>query len=296
VAWAIVLALLTISPPFIYTYKTDVMEFVGKRTWGFLFYPPVDERGRGMEIDLKTLFVEILFASICFVGIIIGTNKYRKKIQGKLPEVTPDPLKEELEQYGLKTKQLILKKGVLDFLAIYFLNPIDSEKSLVSSIESSPNTLIARFLLNFKKRRTFFFETMNKDEVRSNIINVKNNIIKEYSKLIGAFEDIFPITKELEEIHEKRVELFKLNFQLIKVILKEGKEGWSNWKKDHPDFFEELVKNDRGFRNIFSHKEISYNIIALIDNEEEQKIFVANFIWNNVFERVGECPVDLLYY
>ena len=210
IAWAIIVSLLTLFPPFIYRYENEV---IVERIWGFLFDPPVSKRGYGMEIDLKTLFIEFLFVSFCFLGVMIATKKTVKKLQDKSPKELsekPDSIIEDLKQYALKTKDLLIKEHVLDNLTICVQKANESEEDLLGLIESGAEDFAGNFtysfLLEFEKHtlRDAFFGILKSD-------TTKAALMREYDKLITAYEGIFPITKELEEIHEKKIELLNIS-------------------------------------------------------------------------------------
>jgi hypothetical protein len=199
-------------------------------------------------------------------------------------------------KYALKTKDLFIKGHVLDSLTVCIREANDSEEDLVSRIKSRPEdmtteNLTYRFLLNFERNRprNFFFETLKSD-------TTKANLIREYDKLITAYEGIFPITKELEEIHEKKIDLLELNSQFFKAFLK-GREEASNWLKSHSGsgFLKEFKKNYRELKKLYVIKQIDLNELWKYDQSEKKKM-IANFIWNEIFGEGLSCPEDILRY
>jgi len=237
-----------------------------------------------MAVDFGILFVEILFVSICFIGIIIATKKVAKKSQlTPLEETSEKNLKEDLERYILNTKNLLIKKVVLDTLTMCFVKIDD----LINFLGNDTKSLATRFLLNLANRG-FILKLL--DALKSD--NLKINLIKEYQNLITEFERIYPLTKELEEIHEKRIELLKLNSQYNEALLDGSTANASNWLKGHPDFFKEWRENHIEFNRVYTSKGIN---LPNFDGTEE-KNFVAIFIWALLFGKDQICPAGLLSY
>jgi hypothetical protein len=205
-----------------------------------------------------------------------------------------DPLREDMEQYALKTQNLLVKEHVLDTLTLCIREAIDSEKNLISIIEGkakdlTTENLVYQFLSNFNKRRSqkYFLQTL-----RSDIAKI--NLSREYRKLISAYEDIFPLTEELEKIHEKKIELLDLFSQCSGAILK-SREAASKWVKDHPNLIKESQKNSRALKKLYAIKKIDLNRLFTISNHEKKKL-IAILIWSGIFGKVQECPEDLLRY
>jgi len=133
----------------------------------------------------------------------------RKLQVNPLEETSEKQLKEELERYVLNTKNILIKKVVLDTLIICILKKDD----LINFIEKETESLTARFLLilvnSNRALQLKLFDALKSD-------TLKLNLIKEYKKLIREFESIYPLTKELREIHEKRIGLLELNSHTMK--------------------------------------------------------------------------------
>jgi hypothetical protein len=228
------------------------------------------------------------------IEIIKGPNKKPPELPPDQGLQEPDPLKEDLEQYALKIKNLLIKEHVFDTLALCMREAVDSEKNLASLIEGKGKDLttenvVYQFLSNFKKRRSqkYFFQTLKSDIT-------KTNLLREYDKLISAYEDIFPLTKELEEIHEKKIELEELFSQWNGAILKSRDDG-SKWLKDHSNLLRESQKNNRELKKLYAIKKIDLNRLLTFYSNEKKKL-IANLIWSGIFGKDQECPRDLLRY